>query len=102
MAKKNKVRIVFRHSSLLLKCAVLASIVVSVVALTVIRINIDGANARENAARVEAAKYEREIAHTETLIQQKDTVEGSKHIATEKLGLVDPGTVYYQVVTNQD
>lgn len=99
--KRHNYKFVYRHSSLLLKCAVLAAIVVSVVALTVIRINIDRANARTDAARSQAARVEREIAHTQVLTQEKDTVEGSKHIATERLGLVDPGTVYYQV-TNQD
>ena len=101
MAKKSSFRVVYRHSSLLLKCAVLVAIVVSIVALNVIRINTDRANARTDVARTQAARVEREMAHTQELTKEKDTVEGSKQIATEKLGLVDPGTVYYQF-TNQD
>lgn len=103
--KKNffsRFRIVYRHSPLLLKCAVLAAIVVSIAALTVIRINIDQAKAQTDAARVQAAQTEREIEKTQQLIQEKDTVEGSKNIAKEKLGLVEQDTVFYRVVTNQD
>lgn len=106
MTKKNnffsRFRIVYRHSPLLLKCAVLAAIVVSVAALTVIRVNIAQAKAQTEAARVQAAQAEREIEKTEQLLQQKDTVEGSKNIAKEVLGLVDQDTVFYRVVTNQD
>lgn len=105
MAKKNffsRFRIVYRHSPLLLKCAVLAAIVVSIAALTVIRINIDQAKAQTYSARVQAAQEEREIEKTKQLIQEKDTVEGSKNIAKEKLGYVEQDTVFYRVVTNQD
>lgn len=106
MAKKNsffsRFRIVYRHSPLLLKCAVLAAIVVSIAALTVIRVNIQQANDRKEAARAQAVQTEIDNAHVEQLIQQKDTVEGSKQIATEVLGYVDKDSVYYQVVTNQD
>lgn len=106
MAKKTpffkRFRFVYRHSSLVLKCAVLAAIVVSIAVLTLIRVNIEQTNDRKEAARVQAAQIERDIAHQEQLLKQKDTVEGSKNIATEVLGLVDPNTVHYQVVTNQD
>ena len=106
MAKKTpffkRFRFVYRHSSLLLKCAVLAAIVVSIAVLTLIRVNIENTNDRKEAARAQAAQVQRENAHTQQLIKQKDTVEGSKNIAAEVLGYVDPDTVYYQVVTNQD
>lgn len=106
MAKKNsffdRFRIVIRRSPLLLKCAVLATLVVSVAALTVIRVNIQQANAQTNAARVQAAQTERENQKLNTLIQQKDTVEGSKNIAKEKLGLVEKNTTFYHIIENQD
>ena len=105
LAKKNsffsRFRIVYRHSPLLLKCAVLVTIVVSIAALTVIRVNIDRVNAQKEACRIQAAQTERENQKLDRLIQEKDTVEGSKEIAREKLGLVDADTVYYHV-TNQD
>lgn len=94
-------RFVYRHSSLLLKCAVLAAIVVSIGALTMIRLNIEKTKDHKESLRTQAAQVERDNAHTEQLIKQKDTVEGNKNIAAEVLGLVDPNTVYYQV-KNQD
>lgn len=106
MAKKNsffgRFRIVIRHSPLLLKCAVLATLVVSVAALTVIRVNIEQAKANSEAARVQAAQTERENEKLNTMIQQKDTVEGSKNIAKEKLGLVEKDTTFYHITENQD
>ena len=98
----SRFRLVYRRSPLLLKCVVLATILFSIAALTVIRVNIQQANDRKEAARAHAVQTEIDNAHVEQLIQQKDTVEGSKQIATEVLGYVDKDSVYYQVVTNQD
>ena len=106
MAKRSRFfsrfRIVYRHSPLLLKCAVLATIIVSIAALTLIRINIQQVNAQSSTLRSQAAQTARDNQKLDQLIQNKDTVEGSKNIATEKLGLVDANTVYFQAVTNQD
>ena len=106
MAKKNsffsRFRIVIRRSPLLLKCAVLAALVVSIAALTVIRVNIEQTKAQTEAARVQAAQTERENQKLATLIQQKDTVDGSKNIAKEKLGLVENDATFYHIVENQD
>ena len=106
MAKKNsffgRFRIVIRHSPLLLKCAVLVALVVSIAALTVIRVNIEQTKARTEAARVQAAQVEQKNQKLDTLIQEKDTVEGSKNIAREKLGLVDENTTFYHIVENQN
>lgn len=106
MAKKksffDRFRIVYRHSPLLLKFAVLAAIVVSIAALTVIRVNIQQANAQKDAARVQAAQVERENQKLDQMIREKDTVEGSKNIAEEVLGYADKDTVVYHIATNQD
>lgn len=106
MAKKysffSRFRIVIRRSPLLLKCALLAALVVSIAALTVIRVNIEQSKAQTESARVQAAQTERENQRMTTLIQQKDTVEGSKNIAKEKLGLVEKDTTFYHIIENQD
>ncbi len=105
MANRNsffgRFRIVIRRSPLLLKCAVLATLVVSIAALTVIRVNIQQAKTKTEAARVQAAQTERENQRLDTLIQQKDTVDGSKNIAQEMLGYVDQDTKFYHI-ENQD
>ena len=95
-------RIVYRHSPILLKCAVLVAILVSIAALTVIRVNIQQANSQKDAARVQAAQLERENAKLDQLIQEQDTVEGSKNIAKEVLGYAEQDTVVYHIATNQD
>ena len=106
MAKKNsffsRYRFVLRRSPLLLKCAVLVALVVSVAALTVIRVNIEQTKAQTEAARLQAAQTERENQKLTSLIQQRDTVEGSKNIAKEKLGLVEENTTFYHIVENQE
>lgn len=106
MAKKNsffsRFRLVYRRSPLLLKCVVLATILFSIAALTVIRMDIQQWQAQTNSNRVYAAQLEEENAQLETQLQQKDTVDGIKQIAEDKLDLVDPDTVFFDVVTNQD
>lgn len=106
MAKRksffSRFRIVIRRSPLLLKCAVLAALVVSVAALTVIRVNIEQTKLQTESTRNQAAQVERENKKLDTMIQQKDTVEGSKNIAKEKLGLVEKDTTFYHIVENQD
>lgn len=105
MKKKSffsRFRIVYRHSPILLKCAVLMTIVLSVAALTVLRIGINQYQDRTDVLRVQAAHLEQENQKVDTMTQQRDTVEGIKTIAAEKLDMVDKGTEFYQVVTNQD
>ena len=106
MAKKksffSRFRIVYRHSPVLLKCALLVTIVLSIAALTAINIRLDQSIARKNAFRVQAAYLEQENAKLDEKIRQKDTEEGIKTIAKEDLGMVEGDTILYDVITNQD
>ncbi len=106
MAKKNsffdRVRFVYSRSPILLKCAVLVTIVLSVAALTVLRIGIDGHQNRYHALRAQAAQVENEIAEVEELIRQKDTVDGIKAIAQQELGMVEEDTEFFDVISNQN
>lgn len=106
MAKKNglfdRVRFVYSRSPILLKCAVLVTIVLSVAALTVLRIGIDTHKDRFDALRARAAQVEHENAEKEELIQQKDTVDGIKTIAQQELGMVEEDTEFFDVVANQN
>lgn len=95
--KKRQFRFVYRHSPLVLKCVVLATIILSVAALTVIRLGITQANQEDDALRAQAAQLERENERLEEKIQQKDTVEGIKTAAKEELGMVDADTVFFDV-----
>ncbi len=106
MAKRNsffsRFRLVYRRSPLLLKCVVLATIVFSIAALTVIRMDISQWQEQADRNRVYAAQLEQENARLEEKLQQKDTVDGIRQIAEDDLGLVDPDAVFFSVVTNQD
>ena len=95
--QKRRFRFVYRHSPLVLKCVVLATIVLSVAALTVIRRDIVQANQEKELYRAQAAQLERENEKLEQNIQQKDTVEGIKTAAKEELGMVDGDTVFFDV-----
>lgn len=105
MAKKksllSRIRLVYRHSPLLLKCAVLVTIVLSTAALTILRSGITQYQEQTAYTRAQAAQLEQENRQLKENIGQLGTVESVKRIAKEELGLVDPGTVFYDI-TNQD
>lgn len=98
----NRFRIVFRRSPILLKCAVLITIVLSIGALTILRIGITQTQEQTNALRVQAAHLEQENEKLDALYTERDSVEGTKAIAREYLDLVDQDAIIYDVVTNQN
>ena len=98
----NRFRIVFRRSPILLKCAVLVTIVLSVAALTVLRVGINQNHEQTNLLRAQAAQLEQENRKLDNMYQLRDTEAGIRTIAQETLGLVESDTVFYDVVTNQD
>ena len=106
MAKKksifDRVRIVCTRSPILLKCAVLVTLVVCVGALTVMGIGISQYQDGTDALRAQAAQLENENAELEEMTRQKDTVDGIQTIAEKKLDMVDDDTVFYDVVLNQN
>ena len=93
----SRIRLVYRHSPLLLKCAVLVTIVLSTVALTTLRIGISQYQDQTALARAEAAQLEQENRQLEENIQQLGTVDSVRRIAQEELGLVDPNTRFYNI-----
>ena len=98
----NRFRIVFKRSPILLKCAVLVTIVLSVAALTVLRVGINQNHEQTNLLRAQAAQLEQENRKLDNMYQLRDTEAGIKAIAQEQLGLVESDIVFYDVVTNQD
>ncbi len=102
MARKksifSRIRIVYRHSPLLLKCVLLAAIVFSTVALVTLRIGIQDYRSQTDDLRNQAAQMEQDNQELKEDIQNKDSVEGIKEIAQEELDLLDPTTVLFDVV----
>lgn len=91
----SRVRIVYRRSSTLVKCVVLATIVLCTVTLLTLRFAIQDANTKAEDLRGQAAVLEQENQKLENNISGLGTVDSVKKIANEELGLVDPDTVIY-------
>ena len=97
MAKQpsSRIRLVYRRSSPLMKCVVLATIVLSTAALLTLRMAIGDTRAQTDDLRQQAAVLEQQNQTLQQDIAELDTVQGIKHIATEVLGLVEPDTVFF-------
>ena len=93
-----RIRLVYRRSSTLLKCAVLAVVVLSTVAL--LSIHFATAQARQEgvALREKAARLEQANMELTQSIAQVGTVQSIKRIAMEQLGLVDPDAEFFDPV----
>ena len=99
MTQKRKLfhrfRLVYRRSSTLLKCVVLASILLSAIALIAIRASIIEERKEEERLRAQAAILEQETSELAENISQLGTIEGIRYIAMHELGLVDPESEFF-------
>ncbi len=87
---KGNIRVVFRHSSPLLKCVIAVMILVSVAALLLIGNAIVTEQERQQQAQMDAAQLEAENRRLTQEIAELGTVESVKRLASLKLGLIDP------------
>ena len=94
----SRIRLVYRRSSPLLKCVVLAAIVLSTAALLTLHFTIRQTRQQTQALRAQAAQLEQENQELKQNIAQIGTVQSIKRIATERLDLVDPGTEFFYPV----
>lgn len=95
MANRNKpkVKLRLRKSSPLVKIALIAVVVISIVALLMIRSALLDTKKETDDLRAQAAQVELDIDKLRQDIEALGTVEGIIRLAWEKLGLVMPGTV---------
>lgn len=91
----SRIRLRYRHSSPLLKCVVLAAVVLSTICLMVIRSAILETEAKKDALRQEAAQLTQENQQIEEDTQQLGTVQSIIAIAMEKLGLMLPDSIRF-------
>lgn len=89
------IRLVYRRSSTLLKCVVLAAIILSTAALIILRISIQTAQGQQADLQEQAAQLELENRILTQQIAELGTVESVKRIATLQLGLVDPDSQFF-------
>ena len=97
-AKKNPfrhIRLIYRRSTTLVKCVVLAAIILSTVAVIALRISIQTEQGRQDKLQQQAAQLEQENYALTRSIAQLGTVESIKRIATLQLGLVDPDSQFF-------
>ena len=90
-----RIRLVYRRSSTLVKCVVLAALVLSTLALLVLRWAILDTKAQLEQQRNEAAVLEQENRDLSHAISQLGTVQSVEELAGRLLGLVDPDTIIF-------
>jgi len=96
--KKNPfshIRVVYRRSSTLLKCAVLAAIVLSIAALTIIRISILNTRKVQISLQTQINHLSQDNQRLTRQIAELGTVESVQRIATQELGLVNPNSQFF-------
>lgn len=89
------INIKYRRSSTLVKCVVLAAVVLCTIALLVLRFEILDTREQEASLKNEAAAVEQENDNILKRIRELGTVESIKELAGKLLGLVDPDTVIF-------
>ena len=89
------IRMVYRRSSLLVKSMVLATLVLSILALIVLRISIQSNQGKRAELEHQVALLEQENRALTKQIAELGTVESVKRIATLQLGLVDPDSQFF-------
>lgn len=98
MAKRNpleKIRLVYRRSSALLKILVLVTILASAAALLVLRTSMLGYQKQSQVLQSQAASLQQENADLTARIAELGTKDSIRRIATEELGLMDPGAQFF-------
>ncbi len=91
----SRIRLVYRRSSPLLKCVVLATIVVCTATIITLNAAIREVQARTETLRTMAAELEWSNAQLQEHINELGTVKSIIRIAGEKLGLVPPDTRFF-------
>lgn len=92
----SRIRLVYRRSSTLVKCVVLAALLLSTLALMVLRHAILQAEQQTEDLRQQAAILEQENRDLSRSIAQLGTVQSVTELAGKLLGLVDPDTVIFE------
>lgn len=93
---KRRVKFIYRHSSVLLKCVVLAAIIFSTAAILIIKNAVNRADLEYEALRAQAAQEQHRRRELDSYIQQHGTVDGIKQYAEDVLGYVDPDTKFFK------
>lgn len=94
--KENKVRLVYRRSSLAVKCIILTAILLCSGVLVWLGISIKINQQKAAEAKAKAAQLVQEQERLEQNIDELGTPQSTQRIAGEELGLVDPDTIIFE------
>lgn len=94
----SRIRLVYRRSSTLLKCVVLASILFSTAALLTLGISLQKTRQQTETLRGQAVQIQEENRQLSENIDELGTMDSVKRIASEELGLVDPDSEFFRPV----
>lgn len=89
------IRLVYRRTSPLVKCVVLAAIVLSAAALIMLRMSIQQSKQQQADLQQQAIALVQENRELTKNIAEMGTVESVKRIAELELGLVDPDSQFF-------
>ena len=98
MAQRNpfhRIRLVYRRSSPLLKILVLVTILASSAALLALRASMAGYQAQKQALYAQAVSLQEKNAELTERIAELGTKDSIRRIATEELGLINPGAQFF-------
>ena len=98
MAKPNlfqRIRLVYRRSSLFMKVLVLVTILVSTAALLALRNLTLGYQQQRQALQAQALQLQQENAELTEHIAELGTEDSIRRIAMEELGLMDPNAQFF-------
>ena len=90
-----RIRLVYRRSSLLLKVLVLVTILVSAAALVALRGRMLDYQQQRQALQSQALQLQQENAELTEYIAELGTKESIRRIAMEELGLMDPDAQFF-------
>lgn len=93
------VNVVLRRADNRVKIAVIAVILCSILALIALRLVHNGLVTQTEKLRSAAAEVEATNSALEELTQNPDAVQTVQEIASQELGLVDPGTVIIEPIS---
>lgn len=91
-----KIKIVYRRTSLTVKALVLATLVFCTATLLVLRVSLRQTKKELDTKRAEAQVLQQENDRLQRSIQQLGTVQSVTELAEQLLGLVDPNTVIFE------
>ena len=90
-----RIRLIYRRSSLLLKVLVLVTILVSAAALLALRGLMLGYQQQRQALQSQALQLQQENAELTEYIAELGTEDSIRRIAMEELGLMDPDAQFF-------